>query len=250
MLRPSRPWVPLFHRRIWTPMSCGRWVPVVTERHHGLSMSGSERVDDGCRSKSPAGDESEVNRDGRSHSRRRRDSSDFSSSRRPSPPFKRLSADSRCPVHRSCSQDDRWRSPGPRRLRASPSSHASHRSHSPTSHSQCCRSRYCSALSRRPSLAGMTRTLARNASLSPSRHSPSHQARRSPRGRRMSPRTRRMSPNRRSRYSSSRSPTPRRRRSQDLLWWNNVNNQFCQLTTRVSYQRGIRRPFKCTGNHT
>ena len=35
-----------------------------------------------------------------------------------------------------------------------------------------------------------------------------------------------------------------------LLWWNNVNNQFCQLTTRVSYQRGIRRPFKCTGNHT
>ena len=36
----------------------------------------------------------------------------------------------------------------------------------------------------------------------------------------------------------------------DLLWWNNVNNQFCQLTTKVSYQRGIRRPFKCTGNHT
>ena len=36
----------------------------------------------------------------------------------------------------------------------------------------------------------------------------------------------------------------------DLLWWNNVNNQFCQMTTRVSYQRGIRRPFKCTGNHT
>ena len=36
----------------------------------------------------------------------------------------------------------------------------------------------------------------------------------------------------------------------DILWWNNVNNQFCQLTTRVSYQRGIRKPFKCTGNHT
>ena len=36
----------------------------------------------------------------------------------------------------------------------------------------------------------------------------------------------------------------------DLLWWNNVNNQFCQLTTRVSYQRGIRRPFECTRNHT
>ena len=36
----------------------------------------------------------------------------------------------------------------------------------------------------------------------------------------------------------------------DLFWWNNVNNQFCQLTTRVSYKKGIRRPFKCTGNHT
>ena len=36
----------------------------------------------------------------------------------------------------------------------------------------------------------------------------------------------------------------------DLLWWNNVNNQFCQLTTRLSYKKGIRRPFKCTGNHT
>ena len=36
----------------------------------------------------------------------------------------------------------------------------------------------------------------------------------------------------------------------DLLWWNNENNQFCQLTTRVSHQRGIRRPFKCIGNHT
>ena len=36
----------------------------------------------------------------------------------------------------------------------------------------------------------------------------------------------------------------------DLLWWINVNNQFCQLTTRVSYQRGIRWPFKCIGNHT
>ena len=36
----------------------------------------------------------------------------------------------------------------------------------------------------------------------------------------------------------------------DLLSWNVVNNQFGQLTTRVSYQRGIRRPFKYTGNHT
>ena len=36
----------------------------------------------------------------------------------------------------------------------------------------------------------------------------------------------------------------------DLFWWNNINNQFCQLTTRVWYQRGMRGPYKCTGNHT
>ena len=36
----------------------------------------------------------------------------------------------------------------------------------------------------------------------------------------------------------------------NLLWWNNINTQFCQLTARVWYQMGIRGPFKCTGNHT
>ena len=124
--------------------------------------SGSKRADGGSRSRSRAGDASEVNRDGKSHSRRRCNSSDSStSSRRPSPPFKRLRADSRSPVCRSCSQDDRWRSPDSRRHRASPSSHASRRSCSPTSHSQRRRSRDRSALSRRPSLAGMTRKLAK-----------------------------------------------------------------------------------------
>ena len=43
MLHPSRPWVPLFRRGIWTPMSCGSWVPLVTERHHGLSRSPVQR---------------------------------------------------------------------------------------------------------------------------------------------------------------------------------------------------------------
>ena len=43
MLHPSRPWVPLFHRGIWTPMSCGSWVPLVTKRHHGLSISPVQR---------------------------------------------------------------------------------------------------------------------------------------------------------------------------------------------------------------
>ena len=28
----------------------------------------------------------------------------------------------------------------------------------------------------------------------------------------------------------------------NLLWWNNVNNHVCQLTTRVSYQRGSEDP--------
>ena len=39
MLHPSRPRVPLFRRGIWTPTSCGSWVPLVTERHHGLNIS-------------------------------------------------------------------------------------------------------------------------------------------------------------------------------------------------------------------
>ena len=36
----------------------------------------------------------------------------------------------------------------------------------------------------------------------------------------------------------------------DLLWWNNINNKFCRLTTRVWHQRRIRSPYKCIGNHT
>ena len=42
MLHPSRPWVPLFSR-IWTPTGCGSWVPLVTERHHGLNISQVQR---------------------------------------------------------------------------------------------------------------------------------------------------------------------------------------------------------------
>ena len=80
-------------------------------------------------------------------------------------------------------------------------------------HSQRRSSRDRSALSRRPSPAGMTRRLARNLSLLPRRRSPSL-VQRSSRDHRMSPCTRWMSPNRRGRYSSSRSPTPRPRRRQ------------------------------------
>ena len=117
---------------------------------------------------------------GKSHSHQRCDSSDSSSSLlRPSPPSKRLRADRRSPVCRSSSQDDRWQSPGSCHHRASPS-HASRRSHSPTSHSKCRRSRDRSALSHHPSLASMTRRLARNASLSRRRRSPLHQVWRSP----------------------------------------------------------------------
>ena len=60
----------------------------------------------------------------------------------------------------------------------------------------------------------MTRRPARNVSLSPKRCSSSHPAQRSSRGRCTSPPTRWMSPNRHSRYSSSRSPTPRYSRRQ------------------------------------
>ena len=175
MLHPSWPRVSLFNR-IWTPTSRGR--------------------------------------DGRSRLHQLRDSSaSSSSSRSPSPLSKPLRADSHSPVCRSCSQNDRWSSPGSHRHCVSPS-HASCCSRSSTSHSQRRRSRDGSALSRRPSPAGMTRRLARNVSLSPRRRSPLHQAQRSSWGRCTSPCTRQMSPNRCSRYSSSRSPTIRPRRRQ------------------------------------
>ena len=43
MLQPSGTWVPLLRRGIWTPMSCGCWVPLVTKRLHGLSISPGKR---------------------------------------------------------------------------------------------------------------------------------------------------------------------------------------------------------------
>ena len=38
MLHLNQPWVPLFCPRTWTPTHCGSWVPLTTERHHGLSV--------------------------------------------------------------------------------------------------------------------------------------------------------------------------------------------------------------------
>ena len=38
-LHPSQPWVPLFPRGTWAPTHCGSWVPLATERRHGLSIS-------------------------------------------------------------------------------------------------------------------------------------------------------------------------------------------------------------------
>ena len=37
-LHLSQPWVPLFRPRTWAPTRCGSWVPLKTERHHGLSV--------------------------------------------------------------------------------------------------------------------------------------------------------------------------------------------------------------------
>ena len=37
-LHLSQPWVPLFRSRTWAPTRCGSWVPLTTERHHGLSV--------------------------------------------------------------------------------------------------------------------------------------------------------------------------------------------------------------------
>ena len=124
----------------------------MNERHRGLSINPVQR--EWTMAPGPRAPQVMCRR---SHSRRRCNSSDSSSFCQPSPLSKWLRADSHSPVRRSCSQDDCWRSPGPRRLRASHSCHASHRSHSPTSHSQRRRSRHRSALSCRPSLADMTR---------------------------------------------------------------------------------------------
>ena len=38
-LHPSQPWAPLFPRGTWAPTHCGSWVPLATERRHGLSIS-------------------------------------------------------------------------------------------------------------------------------------------------------------------------------------------------------------------
>ena len=160
MLHPSRLRVPLFCA-IWTPAGCGSWVPLMTERHHRLRFSLVQRERTvALGSGAPLGDGSEASRDGRFHLRQLRDSSaSLSSSHRPSPPSKRLRADSCSPTYRSCSQDNCWRSIGSCCHRASPS-HASCHSRSQTSHSQRRSSRDHSALSRHPSPAGMTRRLA------------------------------------------------------------------------------------------
>ena len=38
-LHPSQPWVPLLPKGTWAPTHCGSWVPLATERRHGLSIS-------------------------------------------------------------------------------------------------------------------------------------------------------------------------------------------------------------------
>ena len=38
-LHLSQLWVPLFPRETWAPTHCGSWVPLATERRHGLSIS-------------------------------------------------------------------------------------------------------------------------------------------------------------------------------------------------------------------
>ena len=192
-------------QRNMDPNELRQLCPSEQEAPWAQHKSGSKRVDGGSSSKSPAGDVSEVNRDGRSQSHWRHNSSDSSSSSRwPSLPSKRLRADCRSPIHHSCSQDNHWHSPGPSCLRASPSQ-ASCRSLSPTSHSQRRRSRDCSAPSRHPSL---TMRLVRNTSLlprCPGSLTPSEAITSGPL---YAPSTKRKSPNCHSRYSSSRSYHP------------------------------------------
>ena len=137
--------------------------------------SGSKWADGSSTSWSPSDDRFLFSKDRRS---RRRDSSPSSSPDKLSPTSKRWRAMSHNPGCRSCSHNDRWHSPGPRRHRASPQSTASRCSHSSAPHRQ---SRTRPSLSRQSSPPDMTRRPARDMSLSPRHCWPSSPLRQSSR---------------------------------------------------------------------
>ena len=177
--------------------------------------AGSKQADSGVRQNSRSIERSSTDRH-RDRVRHHQVSPDSSSpTRRLSPPAKRSRLGGHHAPRGSSSSEGRerspraclpWRSrsPLPRRCGPSPSSSSHHR-----------RSRDSPAPSRWPLETGRTRRLAGQPSLSPRRQSPASQrrSRRSSWGRQSSPPLRTRAPNRHSSLSSSRSPSPRGRRS-------------------------------------
>ena len=150
---------------------------------------------------------------------RRPPSSPDSSSltRRMSPPAKRSRWDRREVSDDSSSLEGRQRSTRPRRpwQSRSPGPRRRNSSHSPSPHR---RYRSSPAPSRWSSGAGMTKRLAGRPSPSPQRRSPSHhrRSRRPSRGRQSSPPSRSRDPHHRRSSSSSRSPSPKRHRTDSI----------------------------------
>ena len=177
--------------------------------------AGSKRADSGVHQSSRSSERSSADRHW-DRVRHRRVSPDSSfPTRRLSSPAKRSRLGSHHAPRGSSSSEGRERSlraPLPRRSR---SPLPRHRVPSPSSSSHHRRSRDSPAPSRWPLEAGRTRRLAGQPSLSPRRRSPaSHRrSRRSSWGRQSSPPLRTRAPNRHSSLSSSRSPSPRGRRS-------------------------------------
>ena len=154
----------------------------------------------------------------RARDRRPPTSQDPSSpTRRMSPPAKRSRWDRREVFDDSSSSEGRQRSSRPRRLwqSRSPGPRSRNSSHSPSPHR---RYRSSPAASRWSSGAGMTARLAGRPSPSPQRRSPSHHRRsRGPsRGRQSSPPSRSRGPHHRRSSSSSRSPSPKRHRTDSI----------------------------------
>ena len=143
-----------------------------------------------------------------------------SPTRRMSPPAKRSRWDRREVSDDSSSSEGRQHSTRPRRPWQSRSPGPRHRnsSHSPSPHRRC---RSSPAPSRWSSGAGMTKRLAGRPSPSPQRRSPSHHRRscRPSRGRQSSPPSRSRDPHHRRSSSSSRSPSPKRHRTDSISPW-------------------------------
>ena len=159
-----------------------------------------------------------------------------SPTRRLSPPAKRSWLGGHHAPRGSSSSEGHERSPRARLPRRSRSPLPRRRGPSPSSSSHHRRSLDSPAPSRWPLEAGRTRRLAGQPSLSPRRRSPaSHRrSRRSSWGRQSSPPLRTSAPNRHSSLSSSRSPSPRGRRSCSM-------SSRCQRTRSSSRDR-ISRP--------